>query len=229
MTSQHLPSARRACLAAGGAVPGRRPGLVRRQRAAGQVRHQRRRLRGRGVPRQGAQDRRELPAVRQGQALRRHDLSPRDRQLHGPGRRLRRQLSRRSPPARRWRTKAARRWPKAARRTSSARWPWRAPTTRNSATAQFFINVKDNDFLDPTLIPPGDPVPEVRVPGPRLRKHAARPAGERTAAVRLHRVRQGRSAAWTSSTRSRPRPPARAAPSPATCPRPPSSSTLPPW
>ncbi|HEX4330420.1 MAG TPA: peptidylprolyl isomerase [Burkholderiales bacterium] len=27
-----------------------------------------------------------------------------------------------------------------------------------SATAQFFINVKDNDFLDPTLIPPGDPV-----------------------------------------------------------------------
>ncbi|WP_092004265.1 peptidylprolyl isomerase [Polaromonas sp. OV174] len=30
----------------------------------------------------------------------------------------------------------------------------------NSATAQFFINVKDNDFLNPTLIPPGDPVPE---------------------------------------------------------------------
>jgi peptidyl-prolyl cis-trans isomerase A (cyclophilin A) len=28
----------------------------------------------------------------------------------------------------------------------------------HSATAQFFINVKDNDFLDPTPIPPGDPV-----------------------------------------------------------------------
>jgi peptidyl-prolyl cis-trans isomerase A (cyclophilin A) len=28
----------------------------------------------------------------------------------------------------------------------------------HSATAQFFINVKDNDFLNPTLIPPGDPV-----------------------------------------------------------------------
>ena len=30
----------------------------------------------------------------------------------------------------------------------------------NSATAQFFINVKDNAFLDSTLIPPGDPVPK---------------------------------------------------------------------
>lgn len=29
----------------------------------------------------------------------------------------------------------------------------------HSATAQFFINVKDNDFLNPTVIPPGDPVP----------------------------------------------------------------------
>ncbi len=29
----------------------------------------------------------------------------------------------------------------------------------HSATAQFFINVKDNAFLDPTPIPPGDPVP----------------------------------------------------------------------
>lgn len=27
-----------------------------------------------------------------------------------------------------------------------------------SASAQFFINVKDNDFLDPTLLPDGDPV-----------------------------------------------------------------------
>ena len=29
----------------------------------------------------------------------------------------------------------------------------------NSASAQFFINVKDNAFLDPVEIPPGDPVP----------------------------------------------------------------------
>jgi peptidyl-prolyl cis-trans isomerase A (cyclophilin A) len=28
----------------------------------------------------------------------------------------------------------------------------------HSATSQFFINVKDNGFLDPTPIPPGDPV-----------------------------------------------------------------------
>ncbi len=32
-------------------------------------------------------------------------------------------------------------------------------TDPNSATAQFFINVKDNPFLDPTIIPNGDPVP----------------------------------------------------------------------
>lgn len=30
----------------------------------------------------------------------------------------------------------------------------------NSATAQFFINVVDNDRLDPVAIPPGDPVPK---------------------------------------------------------------------
>ena len=34
-----------------------------------------------------------------------------------------------------------------------------------SATAQFFINVKDNDFLNPTLIPPGDPVPRFEYQG----------------------------------------------------------------
>jgi peptidyl-prolyl cis-trans isomerase A (cyclophilin A) len=34
-----------------------------------------------------------------------------------------------------------------------------------SATAQFFINVKDNSFLDPTLIPPGDPVPRFEYQG----------------------------------------------------------------
>lgn len=35
----------------------------------------------------------------------------------------------------------------------------------HSATSQFFINVKDNDFLDPTLIPPGDPVPKFEYQG----------------------------------------------------------------
>jgi peptidyl-prolyl cis-trans isomerase A (cyclophilin A) len=35
----------------------------------------------------------------------------------------------------------------------------------NSATAQFFINVKDNAFLDPTVIPPGDPVPRFEYQG----------------------------------------------------------------
>ena len=34
-----------------------------------------------------------------------------------------------------------------------------------SATAQFFINVKDNAFLDPILIPPGDPVPKFEYQG----------------------------------------------------------------
>ena len=35
----------------------------------------------------------------------------------------------------------------------------------HSAGAQFFINVKDNAFLDPTLIPPGDPVPKFEYQG----------------------------------------------------------------
>lgn len=34
-----------------------------------------------------------------------------------------------------------------------------------SATAQFFINVKDNPALDPTIIPPGDPVPAFEYQG----------------------------------------------------------------
>jgi len=35
----------------------------------------------------------------------------------------------------------------------------------HSATAQFFINVKDNDFLNPVLIPEGDPVPKFEYQG----------------------------------------------------------------
>lgn len=34
-----------------------------------------------------------------------------------------------------------------------------------SATSQFFINVANNDFLDPVAIPPGDPVPEFNYRG----------------------------------------------------------------
>ncbi len=37
-----------------------------------------------------------------------------------------------------------------------------------SATAQFFINVKDNAFLDPVDIPPGDPVPKFEYQGQLL-------------------------------------------------------------
>ena len=35
----------------------------------------------------------------------------------------------------------------------------------NSASSQFFINVKDNDFLNPTIIPAGDPVPKFEFQG----------------------------------------------------------------
>jgi peptidyl-prolyl cis-trans isomerase A (cyclophilin A) len=35
----------------------------------------------------------------------------------------------------------------------------------HSASAQFFINVKDNAFLDPTPIPPGDPVAKFEFQG----------------------------------------------------------------
>ena len=35
----------------------------------------------------------------------------------------------------------------------------------NSATSQFFINVNDNAFLNPTIIPPGDPVPKFEYQG----------------------------------------------------------------
>ena len=35
----------------------------------------------------------------------------------------------------------------------------------HSASAQFFINVKDNAFLDPVQIPPGDPVPRFEYRG----------------------------------------------------------------
>lgn len=35
----------------------------------------------------------------------------------------------------------------------------------HSASAQFFINIKDNSFLNPATIPPGDPVPKFEYQG----------------------------------------------------------------
>ena len=43
----------------------------------------------------------------------------------------------------------------------------------NSATSQFFINVRDNAFLDPVVIPPGDPVPRFEYQG-RVYENVAR-------------------------------------------------------
>jgi peptidyl-prolyl cis-trans isomerase A (cyclophilin A) len=43
----------------------------------------------------------------------------------------------------------------------------------NSASSQFFINVKDNAFLDPVIIPPGDPVPRFEYQG-RVYENVAR-------------------------------------------------------
>jgi peptidyl-prolyl cis-trans isomerase A (cyclophilin A) len=34
-----------------------------------------------------------------------------------------------------------------------------------SASSQFFVNVKDNAFLNPTIIPPGDPIPKFEYGG----------------------------------------------------------------
>ena len=52
----------------------------------------------------------------------------------------------------------------------------------NSASAQFFINVKDNDFLNPTVIPPGDPVPKFEYQG---RVYENTPRAQLTSAAQL--------------------------------------------
>ena len=52
----------------------------------------------------------------------------------------------------------------------------------NSASSQFFINVKDNAFLDPTIIPPGDPVPKFEYGG---RVHENTPRAQLVAANQL--------------------------------------------
>ena len=53
----------------------------------------------------------------------------------------------------------------------------------HSATAQFFINVKDNGFLDPTVIPPGDPVPKFEYQG---RTYENTPRAQLLAAPQLY-------------------------------------------
>ena len=53
----------------------------------------------------------------------------------------------------------------------------------HSASAQFFINVKDNAFLDPVVIPPGDPVPRFEYQG-RVYENVARAQLEK--ATRLY-------------------------------------------
>jgi peptidyl-prolyl cis-trans isomerase A (cyclophilin A) len=53
----------------------------------------------------------------------------------------------------------------------------------NSASAQFFINVKDNAFLDPIVIPPGDPVPRFEYQG---RVYENVPRSQLTAAPQLY-------------------------------------------
>ena len=72
----------------------------------------------------------------------------------------------------------------------------------NSASSQFFINVKDNDFLNPTVIPPGDPVPKFEFQGRvyEIRRARSWQAPPNCSATRC----LARSpAAWMLSTRSR--------------------------
>ena len=53
----------------------------------------------------------------------------------------------------------------------------------NSASSQFFINVKDNEFLNPTLIPAGDPVPEFTFQG---QSYKNTPRAQLTGAAQLY-------------------------------------------
>ena len=53
----------------------------------------------------------------------------------------------------------------------------------DSATSQFFINVADNAFLDPVMIPPGDPVPRFEYQG---RTYENTPRAKLEAAAQLY-------------------------------------------
>ena len=93
--------------------------------------------------REGADHRQELPRLRGRQALRRHHLPSRDPQLHDPGRRLRARHEG-EEDARAHQERIGQRPAQRERHAS----PWPAPSEPDSASAQFFINVKDNAFLD---------------------------------------------------------------------------------
>ncbi len=85
---------------------------------------------------------RQLPEVRPRPPLRRHDLPPRHARLHGPGRRLDpRHEGEAHAPARPERGEE--RPPQLPGTVAMAR-----TTDPNSATSQFFINVRDNHRLD---------------------------------------------------------------------------------
>ena len=141
--------------------------------AEGQVRHDSGRLRGRGLSRQGAQDGGELPAVREGQALRRHDLPPRDRQLHGAGRRLRHQLRRKSRRARRCRTKAG--GAGQGRAEERGRHPRDGPHQRPEFGHCPVLHQRQGQRLPRSRRDSaGRSGAALRIPGPRLRERAAR-------------------------------------------------------
>ena len=91
----------------------------------------------RAVSVQGAEDGRELPAVREGRALQRHDLPSRHRRLHDPGRRLRQPRTSRKRRARRFRTRRRRRsGPEERHRhdRDGAHQPTRIPPPRSSSS-----------------------------------------------------------------------------------------------
>ena len=130
------------------------------------------------------QDRRELSHLCERQALRRHHLPPRDRRLHDPGRRLYRRHG--AKPMRAPHPLEAANGLKNDKYTiAMAR-----TSVPDSATAQFFINVKDNAMLN----------------APAL-----------TATATPCSARSSRAPRW--STRSRPWPPQQRAPT-RTCPTP---------
>ena len=70
-----------------------------RRQPAGRVRHHRGQDPDRALSRRRAEDGRELPRLREGQALRRHAVPPRDPGLHDPGRRIHRRLQAEADPA----------------------------------------------------------------------------------------------------------------------------------
>ncbi len=113
----------------------------------GRVRHDRRQDPRRALSRRRAEDGREFSRLRESQALRRHAVPPRDRRVHDPGRRLHAGLQGEADaPADPDRIRAVEQG--GPSEPCRIRWRWRERRDPNSATAQFFINVADNKFLN---------------------------------------------------------------------------------